>query len=154
MSRPYDNQFQLSIWMHLFYFLWALQHRWLCCSTCLILEIPRRRRSPVRPGYQRYVPGILYTIRAVDQTKEGHIYIRQIGHDPRSILHTTSDTYITVTGPRRPYYDPVPRMFFFPILSIFMKKKVFSSAAILLSLIHIWRCRRLLTCRSRWSPYH
>ena len=25
---------------------------------------------------------------------------------------------------------------------------------ICLSLIHIWRCRRLLTCRSRWSPYH
>ena len=24
----------------------------------------------------------------------------------------------------------------------------------LLSLIHIWRCRRLLRCRSRWSPYH
>ena len=23
-----------------------------------------------------------------------------------------------------------------------------------LSLIHIWRCWRLLTCRSRWSPYH
>ena len=26
--------------------------------------------------------------------------------------------------------------------------------ALYLSLIHIWRCRRLLTCRSRWSPYH
>ena len=25
---------------------------------------------------------------------------------------------------------------------------------LVLSLIHIWRCRRLLTCRSRWSPYH
>ena len=25
---------------------------------------------------------------------------------------------------------------------------------VLLSLIHIWRCRRLLTCRSRWSPNH
>ena len=25
---------------------------------------------------------------------------------------------------------------------------------IYLSLIHICRCRRLLTCRSRWSPYH
>ena len=24
----------------------------------------------------------------------------------------------------------------------------------LLSLIHIWRCRRAVTCRSRWSPYH
>ena len=24
----------------------------------------------------------------------------------------------------------------------------------MLSLIHIWRCRRLLRCRSRWSPYH
>ena len=23
-----------------------------------------------------------------------------------------------------------------------------------LSLIHIWRCRRLPQCRSRWSPYH
>ena len=23
-----------------------------------------------------------------------------------------------------------------------------------LSLIHIWRCRRSTTCRSRWSPYH
>ena len=28
------------------------------------------------------------------------------------------------------------------------------SGIIFLSLIHIWRCRRLLTCRSRWSPYH
>ena len=29
-----------------------------------------------------------------------------------------------------------------------------SGAVWILSLIHIWRCRRLLTCRSRWSPYH
>eukprot|EP00826_Nyctotherus_ovalis_P023242 TRINITY_DN1787_c0_g2_i2.p1 TRINITY_DN1787_c0_g2~~TRINITY_DN1787_c0_g2_i2.p1 ORF type:complete len:115 (-),score=15.77 TRINITY_DN1787_c0_g2_i2:25-369(-) len=28
------------------------------------------------------------------------------------------------------------------------------STHVLLSLIHICRCRRLLTCRSRWSPYH
>ena len=25
---------------------------------------------------------------------------------------------------------------------------------IVLSLIHIWRCRRSTLCRSRWSPYH
>ena len=25
---------------------------------------------------------------------------------------------------------------------------------VLLSLIHIWRCRRSTLCRSRWSPYH
>ena len=25
---------------------------------------------------------------------------------------------------------------------------------IYLSLIHIWRCRRIERCRSRWSPYH
>ena len=25
---------------------------------------------------------------------------------------------------------------------------------LLLSLIHIWRCRRIERCRSRWSPYH
>ena len=27
-------------------------------------------------------------------------------------------------------------------------------SSVFLSLIHIWRCRRLLTCRSRWSPDH
>ena len=27
-------------------------------------------------------------------------------------------------------------------------------ALLLLSLIHIWRCRRSTLCRSRWSPYH
>ena len=27
-------------------------------------------------------------------------------------------------------------------------------ACVLLSLIHIWRCRRIERCRSRWSPYH
>ena len=27
-------------------------------------------------------------------------------------------------------------------------------AILTLSLIHIWRCRRRLRCRSRWSPYH
>ena len=32
------------------------------------------------------------------------------------------------------------------------KKETDHSVA--LSLIHICRCRRLLTCRSRWSPYH
>ena len=26
--------------------------------------------------------------------------------------------------------------------------------ALILSLIHIWRCRRSTLCRSRWSPYH
>ena len=28
------------------------------------------------------------------------------------------------------------------------------STILLLSLIHIWRCRRSTLCRSRWSPYH
>ena len=28
------------------------------------------------------------------------------------------------------------------------------TAPMTLSLIHIWRCRRIERCRSRWSPYH
>ena len=31
---------------------------------------------------------------------------------------------------------------------------VIDKTAIILSLIHIWRCRRSYACRSRWSPYH
>ena len=30
----------------------------------------------------------------------------------------------------------------------------FISYYVMLSLIHIWRCRRSTLCRSRWSPYH
>ena len=29
-----------------------------------------------------------------------------------------------------------------------------SISGVVLSLIHIWRCRRSYACRSRWSPYH
>ena len=29
-----------------------------------------------------------------------------------------------------------------------------TTAHLELSLIHIWRCRRIERCRSRWSPYH
>eukprot|EP00826_Nyctotherus_ovalis_P049671 TRINITY_DN601_c0_g1_i1.p5 TRINITY_DN601_c0_g1~~TRINITY_DN601_c0_g1_i1.p5 ORF type:complete len:215 (-),score=71.98 TRINITY_DN601_c0_g1_i1:18-662(-) len=35
-----------------------------------------------------------------------------------------------------------------------LKTNDFANSIIDLSLIHICRCRRLLTCRSRWSPYH
>ena len=35
---------------------------------------------------------------------------------------------------------------------LWMQIKIF--AVIVLSLIHIWRCRRSTLCRSRWSPYH
>ena len=41
------------------------------------------------------------------------------------------------------------RNFFF-----FLKKKIYYCATYVLSLIHIWRCRRYAVCRSRWSPYH
>ena len=38
---------------------------------------------------------------------------------------------------------------FFPFLP-----RLCPSSPCCLSLIHIWRCRRLPQCRSRWSPYH
>ena len=33
-------------------------------------------------------------------------------------------------------------------------KSLFCKSTYYLSLIHIWRCRRIERCRSRWSPYH
>ena len=35
---------------------------------------------------------------------------------------------------------------------LLLEVSVASEAVEVLSLIHIWRCRRLLRCRSRWSP--
>ena len=34
------------------------------------------------------------------------------------------------------------------------KKSEVLNYSVYLSLIHIWRCRRIERCRSRWSPYH
>ena len=34
------------------------------------------------------------------------------------------------------------------------KSRSIKTEALVLSLIHIWRCRRSTLCRSRWSPYH
>ena len=51
------------------------------------------------------------------------------------------------------------RLFFFS--SSFLFPRLISAVAewmsailVHLSLIHIWRCRRIERCRSRWSPYH
>ena len=35
-----------------------------------------------------------------------------------------------------------------------LHKRTFINRILFLSLIHIWRCRRIERCRSRWSPYH
>ena len=43
---------------------------------------------------------------------------------------------------------------FCSIVSYLLIDKTIALTLQVLSLIHIWRCRRLLTCRSRWSPYH
>ena len=42
----------------------------------------------------------------------------------------------------------------FCILHIFTFALWHFVTSLLLSLIHIWRCRRIERCRSRWSPYH
>ena len=44
--------------------------------------------------------------------------------------------------------------FFFFFLIVLLGPDQDSTEGILLSLIHIWRCRRDVLCRSRWSPYH
>ena len=40
------------------------------------------------------------------------------------------------------------------ITPIFFYVRFTCTKIYILSLIHIWRCRRIERCRSRWSPYH
>ena len=52
-------------------------------------------------------------------------------------------------------HDERPRIWNFRGSAIFSAWEVKSASHPLhLSLIHIWRCRRIERCRSRWSPYH
>ena len=50
-----------------------------------------------------------------------------------------------------------PILFFSSAISCFSDSDSICNllrSALILSLIHIWRCRRSTLCRSRWSPYH
>ena len=52
-------------------------------------------------------------------------------------------------GPLYPTSRPLDSEYFYLLWSL-----RYSLASTVLSLIHIWRCRRSTLCRSRWSPYH
>ena len=47
-----------------------------------------------------------------------------------------------------------PECSFVHMFIIRIKQQLHLLQIITLSLIHIWRCRRIERCRSRWSPYH
>ena len=60
-------------------------------------------------------------------------------------------------------YDPLAKKitiygYIYPFIEILLGlmflTRIEVNIALLLSLIHIWRCRRDYRCRSRWSPYH
>ena len=88
------------------------------------------------------------------------------GDSPSTGWHyrkTTSSTHsiasLTLSLNRLNSTGFVPVIERFKYLHIFFNAAnvcVFTVTVIIsnLSLIHIWRCRRRLRCRSRWSPYH
>ena len=58
-----------------------------------------------------------------------------------------------------PYIFLLPNLIFFGLfvivpLGVNVAFSVTGGDELLLSLIHIRRCRRYAVCRSRWSPYH
>ena len=69
-------------------------------------------------------------------------------------LFPVIDIVIPVTGYMICWYAMcgIPHLLFpFPVILFYAINR---AQVLLLSLIHIWRCRRSTLCRSRWSPYH
>ena len=62
-----------------------------------------------------------------------------------------SDAYAALRRKNRGQYALLAGCSFFSVLLITAYVCMMRSP---LSLIHICRCRRLVECRSRWSPYH
>ena len=58
---------------------------------------------------------------------------------------------INNTEIRKKQYVQAIGLLFDPVCTYFWS---WCMTSIILSLIHIWRCRRYSLCRSRWSPYH
>ena len=64
-------------------------------------------------------------------------------------VHCTFGSWEWLSGSLRPLIPPMPTTDYSIHPHACMYTRVW-----LLSLIHIWRCRRSTLCRSRWSPYH
>ena len=52
------------------------------------------------------------------------------------------------------YFSKIPSLLSVLLNIMENTSKSISQLIYMLSLIHIWRCRRSTLCRSRWSPYH
>ena len=76
------------------------------------------------------------------------VYPKEIFISENSSINTELD--ITLRRIRMPGMSLASFCYFYSLSKFLHKNYIY----IILSLIHIWRCRRYSLCRSRWSPYH
>ena len=122
----------------------------VCLSAC-ISQKPNSNTTPnllcmltVAVVQSSYDSTAIYFIRTI-------IYKSQENYLITLTFRSHHETFI-----RRSWYSVPPDLYV--TISCHIKKMVVGMthliAALILSLIHIWRCRRSYACRSRWSPYH
>mgnify|MGYP003691807323 CR=1 FL=1 len=143
-SKPKLSLHCTSLCMNYFYFKYANQQ-----------DSIRRCSPPIILILHKNPPRYLYAIKSIKQWTVKYYFISIFAFEDwcNSVLATFDDLI------SKDFRIVTFNMFLFWTLCIDQPAPKFWNyrlvlIASLLSLIHIWRCRRYAVCRSRWSPYH
>ena len=122
---------------------WAESHHgsvcWHCPSYVVHTDTPSPLPCCLQATKVSVTPGGKLCTQLQTLTTYKHPYQLHIHtHTITMYIHTNTHTYHTIT--------------MYTLTHIYTHTHTHTHT--LLSLIHIWRCRRVSQCRSRWSPYH
>ena len=135
LSSPYCFGYFLSFLSHASLFVFLP----IDVKSALVFSLPTTKRDQSGDN-----PFPLCQTRRLTRTEQGERTKRLRG-PPAESFHFYLDIFVAETRLN------ATRYYLFALEHLFGALNKFDLD---LSLIHIWRCRRLLTCRSRWSPYH
>ena len=125
----------------------------VCCYCCCT---PRDRILSTQTFFGTHLHLILSTQTFSSNSSSPDSYYKLFLATPLHLILTTQtlSSNPSATNSCTTAQMQSSKEFVLPLQSRTPGKAYPAARLYILSLIHIWRCRRIERCRSRWSPYH